>query len=243
MTPAPTCPDCGSTCVHPLTMPVECDCGADPSNVFEIVRPPCEKCRGTGKVAQPLPTDEQIFGRVCEKCDTEKRLGAYFRGVPSSTQAIDLITGKIQDGRPDCPNCAGIGRIGAAKNEWICLGTIANSCGACDGSGKLRGHACPSCRGTGKEHSVERSPGYFESSSPCPGRTDVQADPTTWANAIRAWRTRTKTTVLSSILHSWDRELMVAQELLPPGTCGPGLWGWSGRWTIVVMFEPESRVP
>lgn len=177
MIPAPTCPDCGSICVHPLTMPVECaDCGGEGYLEHGGM---CPSCNGTGKVAPPPPTDEQIFGRECETCASPSVVGA-------------------------CHDCGGTGRVGAAENRWTCLG--------------------------GDDLLIPLDGGREAPYGQCPGRTDVRAKRETWAATIRAWRTRTKTTVMrpGDAWVPWNNQL--------PDGVDPN----KGTLTIVVTFVPEE---
>lgn len=71
---APTCPDCGQECQHPLTMPVECPtCGGEPFVVDPLAsvgfgfgassggaESDCTQCKGARLVQPPPPTDEQV---------------------------------------------------------------------------------------------------------------------------------------------------------------------------------------
>jgi DnaJ-class molecular chaperone len=228
---APTCPDCGQPCRHPLTMPVDCPrCKEEwrgnatngvtiPDGRTFIAKEKCPDCHGAGKVAPPPPTDEQIFGRECERCAGRGK---------NWTEGDHYL-------KPDwraCLDCNGTGRVGAAENLWVCLGTRWK----------------PTCS-MFSACSVEQH--YCEGAAvPC-GRTGVGADEPTWTAWKRAMRTRTKTTVLLDGHVSYGRE-PYAWRLRGPGdmeTQGISLYtlmpdgtqNLKGRRTIVVTFEPEDE--
>lgn len=118
-----------------------------------------------------------------------------------------------------CPHP--LGRVGAAQNRWTCLG----------------GHRIPIWESFDGGDRIDR----YET---CPGRDDVQADPATWAAAIRAWRTRTKTTVLRDYAdltspHSSNSVLLANEREESAGGLIPeDVRGRRGEWTIVVTFVP-----
>lgn len=239
--PAPRCGDCGQPCVHPLMLLVACSTCDGKGQWQGIPAARCTDCNGTGKVLPPPLTDEQIFGRKCERCGGS---GTY---TPNFEDQL-------------CPLCKGVGRIRAAENRWTCLGGGEVACPASlgarpscygglllfrddyDGGSFTSTVKCQECRGTGK--SPQR----------CPGRTDVVAPPDVWSAAIRAWRTRTKTTVFD---HAWADGVNNGYAGVETGfrwgePGARGCWGGldgllpetpykqRGQWTIVVTFVPDS---
>jgi hypothetical protein len=102
-----------------------------------------------------------------------------------------------------CERCNGAGRIGAVENRWVCLG--------------------------GMKYPNGRAAGWLT----CKGRSDIVADDATWTAAKRAWRTRTKTTVLKE----WWHTLPPLLTLCPDGMYSRPIR--NGRVTVVVTFEPE----
>src|SRR3990172_8022003 len=104
---APHCPDCGQVCLHPALMAVDCKaCGGKgarkiPSGPSITVA--CTECNGTGKVAPPTLTDEQILGRKCSMC---------------------LGSGSDEYGA-ECSDCNdGTGRGGGIENVWECTSSF-----------------------------------------------------------------------------------------------------------------------
>lgn len=235
---APACPDCGAICLHPLTIVVNCEkCGGTGGNTLvpaDTVRAGvpgwCPDCNGTGKLIPPPPTDEQIFGRECSRC----------RGLGKLRDYDEMI---------ECPNCNGTGRVGACENRWTCLGATHqhHAHWRSFGEGDPRnGWACELCKQTWTAYQPKCL-------VKCPGRTDVRADPTLWEEVRRAWRIRTKTTVIEHAFptpHPMGKSAVLffaggpvefgkwTLRGLLPGE--PENWKRTGKWTIAVTFEPEE---
>lgn len=244
MNVAPPCPDCGQPCRHPLMLPVTCPCcggkpfvldpldtyGYPPSERIEGLSD-CTQCLGKREVDPPLPTDEQIFGRPCEACNgagaTVGPLTPASVRVRKDDEDPTLFLFKADLAR--CFDCNGTGRVGAAENRWTCLGGVRYF----KGEERLR-------REGRQVHNLPCAPfeEHSECWTECSGRTDVVAEPAVWAEAVRQWRTREKTTVrevycgISSIYDLLEHE---HDELVPVDVSGDG----RGRVTITIRFQPE----
>lgn len=285
MMPAPTCPDCGASCYHLLTLPVPCrdpDCnpcaierhgcgcdGALDDGCFLCTpsrhkRPACAKV-----VLPPPPTDEQIFGRTCEQCrgrgerawdavdEEQYQLGAFDFPGSSSEEKKAKMAHAFR-----CTSCAGTGRVGAARNQWKCLGRKPRGYELRCAEGHplyfkeemddtlRRGLVLDECHECPPGNDDRGTDGVYEVGPVCSGRLGIVADPETWAAAIRSWRTRTKTTewagyevrrivegardtcLMSSLLDL--RTDVYLTHLLPDVPERK-----RGRWTIVVTFVPD----
>lgn len=210
--------------------------------MIRVLAPHCPDCGAVAvhplRMARPCP---DCIGIVpdCKTCGGKRMV---ILPPPTDEQifgrACDLCEGKGRYSRwqegvyapTECRQCNGTGRVCAAENRWVCFGSTY----------RVYGYSGPD------PHPDE---GCVLRDKTCPGRSDIVADEALWAEVKRAWRTRTKTTVLRGILGTSHEAMLVTHHA--PGhpeavrtrlydVVDVGSEGHVGTWTISVAFEPED---
>jgi hypothetical protein len=213
---APSCPDCGQPCQHPLTMPCE---GTGLHDPLFPNRGPCnakDGCHGTGKVTPPPPTDEQIFGRECGLCHGKGKVGVWEPG--SHNEEPDVLFG--------CGECSGAGRIGAAENRWTCPGGARLLVHDCDGTPDNPACLCP---GRTDVLALPEAWEAFVRQLRTRTKTTVLLDGhVSYGREPYAWRLRGP--------GDMETQGISLYNLMPDGT-----QNLKGKRTITVTFEPEDE--
>ena len=191
----------------------------------------CETCHGKGRIGMNQAGSHDEEPDIDLRCGNCNGTGKVSPPPPTDEQIFGREcacrgSGWLDPGHSEesCHLCNGAGRVGAAENRWTCLGYKDPTCPVADHAPTF----CAYCR-----H--------------CPGRTDIIADPALWEEVKRAWRTRTKTTIVNGIpmygrspsVVSGERgalkfEPLSIYHLMPDGT-----QTLKGKRTITVTFEPD----